>query len=122
MFLYVCFYCKCNSLKRLGENRTTTERNIIQKKLKEKQNNINTGFPAHEPPRKIDISKCLAGIFLLFLFFFMFSLEDSFYVFLFYMFLYVFFECKCKSLKRLGENRTTTERNIHKNIKTRRNT
>ena len=27
------------------------------------------------------------------------------------MLLYVFFDCKCKSLKRLGENRKTTERN-----------
>ena len=53
--------------------------------------NRNTGYPAHEPPRRINISKGLAGRFLFFLFFmfFMFSLE--FLCFFFVLFLYVFF-------------------------------
>ena len=56
------------------EKEKNTERNINLKKRKKKKKhiktlrktkkNINTVFPAHEPPRKINISKGLAGIFL----------------------------------------------------------
>ena len=50
----------------------------------------------------------------MFLFFLCFP--SSFFVFLlcFYM---CFFDCKCKSLKRLGKNRKKTERNIKKKQK-----
>ena len=54
LFLYVFFDCKCTSLNRLGKN-------INKQNKKQKQNrkasrktfkhNINTGYPAHEPPR-----------------------------------------------------------------------
>ena len=66
LLLYVLLFdCKCKSLKRLGENIKETERNITnnRKNSKENINNRNTGFPAHEPPRKINISKGLAGRF-----------------------------------------------------------
>ena len=77
----------------------------------------NTGYPAHEPPRKINISKGLAGRFLFFLFF-LFSFE-FFFFFCFYM---CFFDCKCKSLKRLGENIKNNRKKHKKNRKTRRKT
>ena len=45
------------------KHKNKTERNIKQKQKNSKeniqQNNRNTGFAAHEPPRKINISKGL---------------------------------------------------------------
>ena len=71
-----CFDCKCKSLKRLGENRNKNkETETKHKNSKKNSKNRNTGFPAHEPPRKINISKGLAGIFLFFYVCCMFSLE-----------------------------------------------
>ena len=88
VFICVVFDCKCKSLKRLGENITKQKETLKQtkEKLKEKQQkNRNTGYPAHEPPRKINISKGLAWRFLFFfMFVFMFSFE-LFYVLCFYM-------------------------------------
>ena len=108
----MCFFdCKCKSLKRLGENKNNRKKHKQKhENSKENRQNRNTGFPAHEPPRKINISKGLAGRFL-------FSCFSFFYVFLwvfmfFFFFVFMcFFDCKCKSLKRLGENIKTTERN-----------
>ena len=97
------------NIKKQKTNRTTRRKT---------EKNRNTGFLAHEPPRKINISKGLAGRFLfsffsfLCVFFFkvMFSLKFL-CVFLFFCFYMCFFDCKCKSLKRLGENRKKTKRN-----------
>ena len=89
-------------------------RQKLKKTRRQQNKNRNTGFPAHEPPRKINISKGLAGRFLFFLYcFFMFSFEFCFFclICLFYVFICVFFDCKCKRLKRLGENIKQTERN-----------
>ena len=49
----VLFDCKCKSLKRLGENITTTEINRTTNRTTQKktENNRNTVYPAHEPPR-----------------------------------------------------------------------
>ena len=69
VFVYVFFDCKCTNLKRLDENNKTKQKETkqtTQLKEKHKTNNRNTGFPAHEPPRKIHISKGLAGRFLCF--------------------------------------------------------
>ena len=98
-------------------NRTTTE----QLEEKHKKQQTNTGFPAHEPPRKINFSKGLAGRFLCFF-------SSAVYVVLcFPLSFYVvcccymcFFDCKCKNIKILGENSKTTERHRqqkHKNSK-----
>ena len=122
----MCFFdCKCKSLKRLGENIKTNNKKTkrtTQLKEKHKQTEIQDFQPSTRP-RKINISQGLAGRFLLFFFFmyfmclFMFSLE---FVFMFFfVFLYVCFDCKCKSLKRLGENikQKHKETNKHKNSK-----
>ena len=50
----MCFFeCKCNSLKILGENITTKQKETETKteQLEEQHinNNRNTGFPAHDP-------------------------------------------------------------------------
>ena len=121
----MCFFdCKCKSLKRLGENRKTTERNINKKQNNSKENskNRNTGFPAHEPLRKINISKGLAGRFSFFVLLCFPSSSFFLFYFLFYKlcFYMCFFDCKCKSLKRLGENIKQTERNIIKTEKNRK--
>ena len=111
---YLCFFdCKCKSLKRLGENRKQTETNRkTTEQLEGKQKtNRNTGYPAHEPPRKINISKGLAGRFLLFFVLFVVFLRVDSVVFCFYMCL---FDCKCKCLKRLGENIKTQKQQKHK--------
>ena len=51
-YVFICFFdCKCESLNRLGENRKARNRNTTEK-LREKQNNRNTGYPAHEPPSR----------------------------------------------------------------------
>ena len=60
--IYIYIY----KLKETENKHITTQRKTIKKR--------NTGFPAHEPPQKINISKGLAGRFLLFIMF-MFSLE-----------------------------------------------
>ena len=54
-------------LKKTRRTQQTTERNRkTTEKLEGKhKTNINTGFPAHEPPRNINISKGLAGRFML---------------------------------------------------------
>ena len=106
-------------MQKLKKTRRKQKTNRNKQKINETtrrktENNRNTGFPAHEPPRKINISKGLAGRFLLFVCFFLFlflcSFEFSFYVCS--VFIYVFVDCKCKSLKSLGENITNkTERN-----------
>ena len=49
----------------------------------------------------------------------MFSLSFFVFIVCFYMCL---FDCKCKNLKRLGENRQNTERNRNKHIKHQRKT
>ena len=64
---------------------------------------------------RINISQVPAGRFLLFLFVMLFF--ELFYVFVF-VFLYVFFDCKCKRLKRLGENIKQNKQNINNNKKT----
>ena len=109
---YMCFFdCKCKDLKRLGGNRKTEQKQNRQ--TRRNTQNRNTGFPAHEPPRKMNISKGLAGIFFVFfLFLIMFSFE-----FLCFLFLYVFFDCKCKSSKRLGENKNNKKHNRNKTEK-----
>ena len=67
--------------------------------------NMNTGYPALDPTA----NKYLSGSgWEISVFCFLFKsivvcFPSSFYVCL--MFLYVFFDCKCKSLKRLGENK-----------------
>ena len=69
MCLYVFVDCKCKSSKRLGEhikqkqtniNKQTQNRNNFKTNIEQLRN---TGFPAHEPPRKINISKGMAGRF-----------------------------------------------------------
>ena len=93
--------------QKLGENTKTTERNITTNRNNSKKNR-NTGFPAHEPPRKINISKGLAGICFFFLYFILlFCLFVLCFPYSFYVVVCCYmccFDCKCKSLKRLGEN------------------
>ena len=122
------FDCKCKSLKRLGENiKQNRKKQTTKEKLEgEHKQNINTGFPAREPLRKMNISKGLAGRFLFFFFFFFFLCFPLIYIyiyihiyFLFFLFkdnmlLYVFFDCKCKSLKRLGENINNKHKETYK--------
>ena len=79
----------------------------------------NTGYPAHEPPRQINISKGLAGIFFFFFMFLMFSFEFLCFSFCIYM---CFFDCKCKNLKRLGEKQTTKHKETKNNRTTRMKT
>ena len=54
-FFYICvFDCKCKSLKRLGENIQNIKKHKQNKQNNSKENiqqNRNTGYPAHEPPR-----------------------------------------------------------------------
>ena len=60
----VCFDCKCKSFKRLSENRKATKQHInTTETLREKhiKQNINTGYPAHEPPR-INITYLFAEV------------------------------------------------------------
>ena len=106
------------------KHKTKTERNRkTTEQLKGKRkNNRNTGFPAHEPPRKINISKGLAGRFLFFYVVFYVFLRVLFFCLIccFYVCICVFFDCKCKSLKRLGENikqTTKINRNKYNNYK-----
>ena len=70
---------------------------------------------------RINISQVPAGRFLFFLCF-IFSVFLCFCLFVFYVFIYVFFDCKCNSLKRLGENINKTERNIKQQKTTQRKT
>ena len=108
--LYVvmcCFDCRCKNLKqKLEEHITNNRNNNRTTRITNTSTNINTWFPAHEPPRQIDISKGLAGRFMFFLF----------YVVLRVVLLFVLngfmccFDCKCKHLKRLGEHRTNIKK------------
>ena len=118
VFVVICvvFDCKCKSLKRLGENITNRKKHK-QKHTNSKKNikHRNTGYPALDPTA----NKYLSGsgweisVFL----FLCFSLSCSvFFVFM------CFVDCKCKSLKRLGEHIKTTERNITNNRNNRRKT
>ena len=59
-FVYVVmclFDCKCKSFKRLGENIKMKNRKKHKQnrttRRKHKTKHINTGYPAHEPPREI---------------------------------------------------------------------
>ena len=87
------FDCKCKRLKRLGENITKQKETYKKhKQLEEKQNK--TKIQDIQPstrPRKKNISKVPAGRFMFFPPFF----------------ICVVFNCKGKSLKRLGENKQT---------------
>ena len=112
-FVCICvfFDCKCKSLKRLGEyikkNRKKHKQTQNNSKKNRNNKNINTVFPAHELPRNINISKGLAGRFLFLFYVFL-------RVFLFcLLFICVFVDCKCKSLKILGENINKTEINTN---------
>ena len=101
---------KQNKQKETYKKHNNSKKNIT--------NNRNTGYPAHEPPLKINISKGLAGRCLLL---------SVLYVFLrvfmlFSVFICVVFDCKCKSLKRLGENNKKNERNTNNNRTTQRTT
>ena len=118
----MCFFdCKCKSLKRLGENRKKTKRNIKQtEKLegKQKKQKYRISSPRTSANKSHKLFAEVRGLEILYFCFLCFPSSFSVF-FCFYM---CFFDCKCKSLKRLGENRKTTERNITKNIKTRRKT
>ena len=63
------------------KHKETYNKNIKTQRKTEKH--INTGYPAHEPPRKKYISKGLAGRFLFFMFLCFFCVPSSFSVFLF---------------------------------------
>ena len=122
VFICVLFEHKCKSLKRLGENRKNKKNRKKQNKKqtaktrrKTLKKNRNTGYPDLDPTA----NKYLSGsgweisVFL----FLCFSLSCSvFFVFM------CFVDCKCKSLKRLGEHIKTTERNITNNRNNRRKT
>ena len=97
---------KLKKTRRKQKKQKETEKQ--QKNSKENKKNRNTGFPAHELPRikRTNYSRRFVG-WKSCLLFFMFSFE----FFCFFCFYLCFFDCKCKSLKRLGENIKQTERN-----------
>ena len=105
-FYMSLFDCKCKSLNRLGENRNKqkqTERNRNKtEKLREKQkNNKNTGYPALDPTA----NKYLSGSGWEIMYFCFLCLMFFSKLFMFFVCFYrCFFDCKCKSLNRLGEN------------------
>ena len=51
MFLYMCFDCKCQSLKILGENLKHRKKDNQQNRTTLRKINRNTGYPALEPPQ-----------------------------------------------------------------------
>ena len=113
LLFYMCFFdCKCKSLKRLGENikKNDRKKHKQNRTTKGKQKNINTGYPAHEPPRinRTNYSRRFVG-WIYCIYVFMFSFE------LFLFFCYVSFCLFCFRLVFLSfciYNRT----NIYKNI------
>ena len=110
-FLTTLQYTKLHGIESLGiifptcpKELKKTRRN--RKDSKTNGNNINTGYPALDPTANKYLSGSGWKISVVFLFFCSVVLL-SFCSFCFYMCL---FDCKCKSLKRLGENKKTRRR------------
>ena len=81
----MCFVdCKCKSLKKTRRKQNNRKKHKQKHKSSKENRNkhVNTGFPAHEPPRQINISKGLAGRFMLFSVCFMFSFEFLMFCFI----------------------------------------
>ena len=104
-----CFVdCKCNSLKRRGENIKQNRKKQKQKQNNSKNNintNRNTGYPALDPTA----NKYLSGsgwemivVSVVVVYVFMCCCCYSCYVL--FVCICVFFDCKCNSLKRQGEH------------------
>ena len=103
-FLTTLQYTKLHGIESLGiifptfpKKLKKTRRN--RKNSKTNGNNINTGYPALDPTANKYLSGSGWEISVFYVFVYVFLL--SFCVLCFYVCL---FDCKCKSLKRLGEN------------------
>ena len=106
--LYICvFDCTCKSLDRLGEQTNNLTNNNNTEKLRDEHTtNRNTGYPAQDPTANKYIRFRLGNnVFLMFLLYVFFLLFSPSLVVVFVLLLYMcLFDCKCKSLNRLGEN------------------
>ena len=108
-FLTTLQYTKLHGIESLGiifptcpNKLKKTRRN--RKNSKTNGNNINTGYPALDPTANKYLSGSGWEIYV-FSVYYVFLL--SFCLFCLYM---CFFDCKCKSLKRLGENIKTNRK------------
>ena len=110
------FDCKCKSLNRQGEN-------INKKTLESFEKNRNTGYPAQDPTANKYLSSSAWEImYVCCLCFCCFRLVFVCCLVCCYTCL---FDCKCKSLKRLGENKQEVksfEKNMYLQKRKNRNT
>ena len=80
---------KLKQTRQKHKNKQKETDNKTEKLEGKHKQNRNTGFPAHEPSRKINISKGLAGRFLIFHVFYVFVVFLR-VVYVFYVFICVF--------------------------------